>query len=142
MKPMPPAKPAMNNALMTSSEPLPVNAATVPIASPEAGMKLSQNEDVNPRSISTLSVFIPFCAMVMRQPSALRGIVSFAGVVPFADILLLHLIDASAPDGFESTVMTSCVPFVIVAHDERTQAARSSDSARFTISPASPLRSL
>jgi hypothetical protein len=50
---------------------------------------------------------MPFCATVTRQRSALRGIVSFAGVVPLADILLLHLIVASAPLGFESTEITS-----------------------------------
>src|SRR5437588_8850675 len=109
---------------------------------PEAGMKFNQYAESKPRSIWIFCVFMPFCSTSTRQPSALRGIVSRAGVVPLAEMLLAHMIVTFAPDGFESTEITSFVPCLIVAQEARRHAVNAEAKKRFTISPASPLRSL
>src|SRR3954467_10753428 len=71
--------------------------------------------------------------MLTLQPSALRGIVRRAGVVPLAEMLPAHRIVAVAPEGFESTLITSSRPCVIVAHEERMQPINSSARERMSI---------
>jgi hypothetical protein len=119
-----------------------LNAAIVPNGRPEAKMKFDQYAESNPRSSWIVCVFMPPFSTSTRQPSALRGIVSRAGVVPLAEMLLAHLIVAFAPDGSESTLMISFDPCLIVAQEVRRHAVITEAKKRFTISPASPLRSL
>src|SRR5438067_13922803 len=99
-----------------------LNAAIVPNGRPEAGMKFNQYAESKPRSIWIFCVFMPFFSTSTWQPSALRGMVSRAGVVPLAEILPAHMIVAFAPGGFESTEITSFVPCLIVAQEVKRQA--------------------
>src|SRR5258706_2002049 len=71
--------------------------------------------------------------MLTLQPSALRGIVRRAGVVPLTETLPAQRIVALAPDGFDSTPITSLRPCVIVAHEERRQPVNSSATQRISI---------
>src|SRR5438270_11594966 len=119
-----------------------LNTAIDPKGRPEAGMKFNQYAESKPRSIWIFCVFMPFFSTSTWQPSALRGMVSCAGVVPVAEILLLHTIVAFAPDGFESTEITSFVPCLMVAQEARRHAVNTEAKTRLTISPVSPLRSL
>src|SRR5437763_14190958 len=120
-------------------EPL-LNRAIVPIGSPETGMKFNQYAESKPRSIWIFCVFMPFFSTSTRQRSALRGMVSRAGVVPVAEILLLQTIVAFAPDGLESTEITSFVPCLMVAQEVRRHPIRSNaTNLAVIISPASPL---
>src|SRR5258707_6459140 len=113
-----------------------LNAAIVPNGRPEAGMKFNQYAESKPRSIWIFCVFMPFFSTSTWQRSALRGMVSRAGVVPLAEMLPAHMIVAFAPDGFESTEITSFVPCLIVAQEVRKQQIRINERERFTISPA------
>src|SRR3954452_25537303 len=77
-------------------------------------------------------VVLPLISMLTLQPSALRGIVRRAGVVPLAEMLPAHGIVAVAPEGFASTLITSFRPWVIVAHEERMQPINSNARERMS----------
>src|SRR5436305_6223801 len=108
------------------------------IGKPTVGAKFTQYEPLMPRSSSTCCFFMPLFSMLMWQASALRGMVRRAGVVPVAEMLPAQLIVAFAPDGFESTTITSLGPRVMLAQDDRRQPIKTKAAERITISPAQP----